>query len=931
MGMRPPTATYRLQFNASFRFVDAERLAAYLSKLGVSHVYASPVFKARRGSLHGYDVIDMNMLNPELGSRFEFDRMMEMFRRRGVGWVQDVVPNHMAYHIGNGMLRDVLELMDNSRFFGFFDINWSHHSKALRGKVLAPFLGEDYFECLNAGELKLVFTDEFRLKYFDIELPLRIESYTEILETAINQTQGDEQMSKHLRAAISEVKHLLQELVLPEKTWAVKDRVKKLHRDSNAVHNVLNEVIAKYNSDKTLLNELLSRQNFKLSHWRIAMKTINYRRFFNISDLICLRMDNEDVFEETQRLVLQFVGEDRYSGLRVDHVDGLPNPEWYLRMLRANAPDQYIIVEKILMTGEQLPSSWPVQGTTGYDLLSCVNNVFVDERNESEFSSIYTDFTGHSASYSDVLYLCKKQVIKTLFKGDVDNLAWLFKKMFVKRGYSEHFSLNRLRHALTELLAVFPVYRTYLSNSRCSEPDIQIIKSSLQHVQQDHPELAYELNCLNNLLEELSEGEEYADANGDVLRCFMRLQQFTGPITAKGLEDTSFYVFNRFISLNEVGGDPGVFGLSVECFHRFNKARRDEWPVSLNASSTHDTKRGEDARARLNVLSEIPSEWRLKLKRWSKMNLGKKRRIKKRLVPTLNEEYYLYQTLIGAFPFESDPGFSERVKTHMVKAMREAKVESSWLEPDIAHEQAVTGFVDKILDASEPNEFLDDFIRFQRKIAFYGVFNSLSQTLLKITVPGVPDIYQGSELWNLSMVDPDNRKPVDYQRRMLMLNELAEMRMKAKKNLRRTQGDLADLLRRFEDGRVKLYTMWCALDRRRMLRDLFEEGEYIPLDVAGERKEHVTAFCRRRGSDWVMVVVPRFLTGLIGGTRRRPYGVSVWGDTCLTVPGDAPTFWEDVFTGRRLSLSESGADRLLLLGDVFTSFPVSFLLGRSSI
>ena len=922
MGMRPPIATYRLQFNASFRFVDAERLAGYLAELGVSHVYASPVFKARRGSMHGYDVTDTNLLNPELGSGAEFDRMMEAFRRRGVGWMQDVVPNHMAYHVDNGMLRDVLELKENSRYFGFFDIDWHHHSRDLRGKVLAPFLGKEYVDCLEAGELKLVFFDgEFRLRYFDAELPIRIESYAEILETGLNRVQGDEQASKQLQAAISDVKRLLQELILHEKAQAVKDRVKRLQRGSGAVHNLLNEVMVQYNGDdRALLDGLLSQQNFKLSHWRAAMKKIDYRRFFNISDLICLRMDSEEIFQETHRLILQLTGEGRYSGLRADHVDGLHDPEWYLRTLRERAPTDYIIVEKILMANEQLPSSWPIQGTTGYDILDCVNRAFVDERSESKFNSIYKDFTGHKAPYSDVLYWCKKKVIKQLFKGDIDNLAWLFKKAIIKRGYCENFSFNRLKQALTELVAVFPVYRTYLSKSRCDERDIEVIRSSLRRVRQNSPELVYELDCLDKLLEELRGEEKESAADYDALRCFMRLQQFNGPITAKGLEDTSFYVFNRFISLNEVGSDPSVFGLSVASFHEFNKARYDEWPVSLNASSTHDTKRGEDARARLNVLSEIPAEWRSKITSWSLMNFGKKRRIREMLVPTLNEEYYLYQTLIGAFPFEPDERFAARVKAHMVKALREAKAESSWLEPNLEHERAVTEFVDRLLDISNPNKFLDDFLKFQREISFYGVFNSLSQTLLKISVPGVPDIYQGSELWNLSMVDPDNRQPVDYQRRIRMLSELTKMR-------RPDRDELDNLLKRFEDGLVKMYTVWKALGARKMRRELFEEGEYIPLAVDGEHKEHVIAFCRRRGFEWAVIAVPQFLTGLVemGG---RPYGESVWGDTVLTVPDDAPSSWEDIFTGRHLSLSRSGVGRSLRLGEVFDGFPVAFLVNR---
>ncbi|MCP8305609.1 MAG: malto-oligosyltrehalose synthase, partial [archaeon] len=520
---------------------------------------------------------------------------------------------------------------------------------------------------------------------------------------------------------------------------------------------------------------------------------------------------------------------------------------------------------------------------------------------------------GCTGAYDDILYQCKKLVILRHFTGDVDNLTWLFKRAINKRPYGRDCTFHRLRKAIVELLASSPVYRTYLSEKDWEERDVRYIKLALLDTKQRNLDVIYELEAIERLLEEGRFSE-------DALRCFIRLQQFTGSIMAKGLEDTTLYVFNRLISLNEVGSDPSIFALSIDDFHEFNKVRRNKWPFSINATSTHDTKRGEDVRARLNVLSEVPSEWGSKVKKWAELNFKKKERVGYRLVPDKNEEYYIYQTLIGAFPFDlcELPEFTERIKAHMVKVVREAKVNSSWLEPDIEYEQAITSFVSEVLDSSDRNDFLQDFLPFQEKIAYYGVFNSISQTLLKITCPGVPDFYQGGELWDLNLVDPDNRRPVDFRKRMELLAEVLEIEEKG-------QDRMGEFLRKFKDGRIKLYEVYKSLKARKRRKELFEEGDYIPLIVEGTYKEHVIAFCRRRDREWAMSIVPRFLTGLIevGG---RPLGSDVWKDTYIRLPENAPYSWEEVFTGRDLRSIRLGGNNALQMGEVLESFPVALLL-----
>ena len=617
-------------------------------------------------------------------------------------------------------------------------------------------------------------------------------------------------------------------------------------------------------------------------------------------DLIGVCVENPAVFEDTHGLIFDLVKSGRFSGLRIDHIDGLYNPGEYLGRVRENLSDTYLLVEKILTDNEQLPDSWPVEGTTGYDFLNRANEVFVREGSVAEIDAFYKQFSGKTQAFSELLHASKKQVIQNYFLGDVRNLARLVNGALRKTGFPKKLTQRRLIDAVVELLACFPVYRTYIDKQR---HDCDPFKLALSTAKQRNPQLTAELASIVYLLGE-------SEKSPDALHVIMRLQQFTGAITAKGLEDTAFYRYSRFISLNEVGSDPARFGCSVQEFHEFNCLRQQKWPLTLNASSTHDTKRGEDVRARLNVISEIPNEFENNVKKWSDLNVGKKRRVNRKFAPNRGEEYYLYQTMLGAFPWDAtaEGDFAERLKLHMVKALREAKNNSNWLSPNLQYEQTVTTFIDEILGNTN---FQESFLPMQRKIGFYGFFNSLSQTLLKITCPGIPDFYQGTELWNLNLVDPDNRRPVNFWERQKLLSEISKIE----------PSKAASLLDSYGDGKAKLYLIYRALEFRKKMKELFCKGAYIPLAVEGVHQENVIAFSRRKGNFSAVVVVPRFLTGLIKPQSSWRNDGFKWADTCIQLPPNAPSKWTDALTERTIHTQSN----YLPASDVSSVFPVALL------
>jgi (1->4)-alpha-D-glucan 1-alpha-D-glucosylmutase len=925
---RIPVSTYRLQFNREFGFERARELVPYLHALGITDIYASPLLAARRGSPHGYDVVDPTRINPELGGEEGMYSLATSLQEHGMGLLLDVVPNHMAASPENPWWFDLLRWGPDSPFAGYFDLEWQPARPSLAGKVLLPILGSPYSDAVENGELTLTLTEKgFGVSYYQWWLPLKPASHGQILEYV---------------GAAGELKRLAGIFARPpgreEFLMAVKE-LWRLYAQSPGARTFLDESLRVINGQKgkpqsfAFLDELLSRQHYRLAFWRLAKEEINYRRFFDVAELVSLRMEDEKVFEATHSLVLSLAHQGLITGFRIDHVDGLRDPQAYLERLQrrllplnsdgsgiANASPPaasifYVVVEKILTGDEELPPDWPVYGTTGYDFLNILNALFVNGEGLAVLDEIYRRASGKVPGFKAEVYACKKKVLRELFAGEVRALAYQLDPLAASDRHGKDLSLRELEAALVILSACLPVYRTYIREQVVSTRDRNLIVQAVEQARKLHPELERALDFLRRVL--LLEVQDRSAA----LSFAMRWQQFTGPAMAKGFEDTALYTYNRLISLNEVGGNPESSGISVEEFHRRNQERQERQPHTLNATSTHDTKRSEDVRARVNVLSEIPHLFAERLERWQKINQDKKPAVKGQPVPGGNMELLIYQTLLGAWPLEEGEvtTFKKRLRGYLIKAAREAKTRSSWLNPNPAYEEALLKFVETILEPKKENRFLQDFLEFQKIIAFYGALSSLAQVLLKITSPGVPDFYQGTELWNFNLVDPDNRRPVDFARRMRLLAELQEKE--------KQHGRLAlagELLSTWPDGRIKLYLTYKALHFRRAHRELFQAGEYIPLEATGPLCRHVCAFARRAGDAWVLVAVPRLMASL--DCRRAqlepPLGEKVWGETALVLPGQAPARWINVFTGERMRVPEEST---LPLAEVFGHFPVALL------
>jgi len=930
--MRIPIATYRVQFNPSFTFGNAQEIVPYLSELGISDIYASPVFRARKGSIHGYDVVDMNQLNPELGGMEGFEELNTLVRDHGMGWIQDIIPNHMAYTYENQMLMDVLENGESSPHFDFFDIQWDHSYEGIRGRLLAPFLGGFYGEALENGEIELQYDQNgMAVKYHTLRLPLKVESYVDVLTHQLDSLESSLGEDNPDFIKFLGILYVLRNLPSGRQMDARYDQIRfakrmlwELYTKNREIKRYIDGNIRAFCGEKgnpesfNLLDNLLSAQFFRLSFWKVATEEINYRRFFNINELISLRIEDGTVFNHTHCLIFKLIAEGKVTGLRIDHIDGLYDPTAYLEKVREKAGQLYIVVEKILHLKEELPSFWPVQGTTGYDFLDYANGVFCKGQHQGSFNRIYSQFTGHHTSYEDLVADKKRLIIGKHMAADVDNLALLMKRISGRYRHGGDITLYGLKRTLVEVMAQFPIYRTYVSHDIFREADRGYIKQAIRTAAQSNPGLLNELAFIEKFL--LLHFDDYLSdqEKKEWVNFVMRFQQFTGPLMAKGFEDTVLYVYNRLLSLNEVGGSPDDFGIPLERFHEFNKKRAALWPHTLNTTSTHDTKRGEDVRARINVLSEIPRQWNQALKRWSALNKGKRKKVNNVTVPDRNDEYFLYQTLIGALPFEEReyPAFIVRVKEYIIKAVREAKVHTAWLRPDADYEDAYMTFVEEILTPSEHNQFLREFLPFQKKVAFYGIFNSLSQTLIKITSPGVADFYQGTELWDFNLVDPDNRRPVDFETRRLFLRDIKA----------RSQRDISklidELLSNKEDGRIKLFVIYRALQGRRQNRPVFQDGRYIPLKASGRLKAHIIAFARNHEEYWAITIAPRFFSSLIG-EGEAPLGQDIWGDTHVVLPEGTPALWGDA-----MSLLVIEGEKTLPVGEVLKYFPVALLMSK---
>jgi (1->4)-alpha-D-glucan 1-alpha-D-glucosylmutase len=866
--VRVPVATYRIQFNPEFGFDDARKIVDYLRELGISDLYASPVLRARKGSTHGYDVVDTSTFNPELGSADAFEQLHGALDRNEMGLLLDIVPNHMAASAENAWWMSVLENGAQSRYLHFFDIDWRNE------KVLLPILGKPYGEALESGEIQLSFdADGFFFKYFDKRLPIAPQSYPLILRECLSALPAE--------GLALEVHDLVQNDI--SNSRFAKDTLWRVHEQMPEFCQALDDVIGRFNGDFDLLDRLVEAQWYRLAYWRIASETINYRRFFDVTDLVGVRVENPEVFETHHRFVAELVAEGKVTGLRIDHIDGLFDPMNYLTRLQLRQ-SLYVVVEKILEEGEALPPSMRCEGTSGYDFLDTANAVFVDPGGLERLTAAYQEYTGLGASYEDVVYERKKQVIDQLFYGEMRALGSHLGGLAVADRNARDFAPTEIANALVEVTACMPVYRTYVRDTVSEEDRARIHQAVGEARRRAHAVDKRLFDFVEHVL--LLDPPAYIRGEREKwLQFVMRWQQFTGRVMAKGVEDTSFYNYNRLLSLNEVGCEPGRHGEfdAVAELHERNTRIARDWPHTMNATSTHDTKRSEDVRARIHVLSEIAEEWRREVQSWTRVNAS----LKRNGVPHANEEWMLYQTLVGMWPLEESEvaGVPDRLRAYLEKAAREAKTRSSWLEPNADYEKAAQDFAVAIL---ERDAFLQPFLAFQRRVAFHGFLNSLAQVVIKTTSAGVPDFYQGTELWDFSLVDPDNRRPVDYAKRAALLRDLPPP---------------AQLLESWSDGRVKLFTTARTLAARARNIDAFR-GDYRPVET-GTR--NAVAFLR---GETVLVVTPRLTTRLVSAPDL-PLG-EVWGERALTISGAwRNAFTDEVIEGERLHLKE-----------VFATFPV---------
>jgi (1->4)-alpha-D-glucan 1-alpha-D-glucosylmutase len=949
-----PRATYRLQLNHKFTFAQAKAIVPYLSALGISHCYISPCLKARPGSTHGYDIVDHNSLNPEIGSPKDFDSFVSALHEHEMGLILDIVPNHMGVMgSDNAWWLDVLENGEASTYAGFFDIDWHPLKDELQSKVLVPVLHDHYGAVLESGELKLVFhpeRGEFEISYRTHRFPVNPRVYPRILQQAagaLTAKLGEQNLDLlEFQSLITAFGHL------PARQEVSKDRMVERNRDKEInkrrlaevcarapeIGIALKEVVDSINGTPAdpasfdELHELIKVQAFRLANWRVAADDINYRRFFDTNDLAALRMENETVFEATHRLILKFVADGKVDGLRIDHPDGLYDPAEYFERLRhsiagaVNNPEnrsRYVVIEKILTGAERLPAQWPVCGTTGYDFAKLVNDLFVDPATETRFERIYRNFTGDKVNFDDLAYRSRKLITRVALASELNVLADHLARIALSKRHTCDFTLNSLREALAEVVANFPVYRTYVSPKGVSETDARYVRIAIDSAKWRSP--AADTSVFDFirevLLTRIAEGHDAAYQNA-VTAFAMKFQQFTSPVMAKGLEDTAFYRYHRLVSLNDVGGDPRRFGVMTAEFHLANQERLRDWPHTMLNTSSHDSKRSEDVRARINVLSEMPGPWRLRVRDWKRFNRSHRSLVDGKPAPSPNEEYLLYQTLVGAWPSEPFSGsndqkaFSERIENYMLKAIRESKQHTSWINQNTAYENAVLSFVKALLNPTARNRFVSDFVPFQRLVARVGLWNSLSQTLLKLTSPGVPDIYQGNDLWDFSLVDPDNRRPVDYSHRQQLFESIRKWSGAADPT------SVIRLLETPEDGRLKMYLIWKTLCLRKQWPDVFRHGEYLPLMVQGAKAGHIVAFVRKDDRASVLVVVPRLVANLLAGSNLPPIGSQTWGDTHILVPSIG-TFkkYQNAFTGEVMDLPK--AEAKIAVSELLAHFPVA--------
>lgn len=963
-----PRATYRLQFNAKFTFQDARSLVPYLDALGISDIYASPLFKPRSESTHGYDTVDYGEFNPKLGTGEDFDALASALAERDMGILLDVVPNHMGVSTENDWWTDVLKQGPSSQYSRYFDIDWRPQNRALDDKVLLPILGDHYGQVLEAGELKVVYWHgDFYLHYYEHQFPMTPETYRRILEQVLELlpetvAEADEWVPLELASVIHSLDYIPPYTAVDADEIAARRREEMIIRwrllglfDKSEIFRATMQVaLDNINGDPDepssfdMLDVLISQQPYRLAYWRVATDEINYRRFFDINDLAAIRIEDPQVFNDVHQLAFRLLAEGKVSGLRIDHPDGLWDPEGYfwqlqtgyleaaLRHRLGNGSDYsglvharmevlrnpqghrsewplFVLVEKILSESEPLPDSWAVSGTTGYDFMYAVNNLFVNPANEEVFNNLYETFIGHEIVPRELADYTKQLVMTQSLTSELQARSAELARIVERNRRFRGFTQNSLAFGLSEFVKALDIYRTYVSGpGAVSERDQVYVGEAIEQAKRRNPLVPSGLfDFLHDILL-MQNFNEFAEEQRGALREFvMKFQQITGPVMAKSMEDTAFYIYNRLVSLNEVGGHLSRFGSTVEEFHKHNTEKM--YPHTMLSSSTHDTKRSDDVRARINVLSEIPDKWHTMITQWAAINTDAKTDIAGEAAPSQNDEYLIYQTLLGVYQhnIDEDETIKHRVIQYMHKAINEAKTHSNWINPNEAYGQAVADFITQVWDNTAFRESFDPFVQ---QIAHFGRLNSLAQTLLKLTCPGVPDIYQGTELWDYSLVDPDNRRPVDFEHRRNLVESL-----QAEEQTDRTKL-VHELLSDAETGTIKLYLTYRILTYRRQHELLFRDGEYIPVNVEGTYADHVCAYLRTDGERFVLVVAPRFVFTLLNGEIELPIGY-VWKDTRLILPDSMSiNRVENILTGEKIEMRE-----VIDLSQILVTSPVALL------
>jgi (1->4)-alpha-D-glucan 1-alpha-D-glucosylmutase len=868
-----PVATYRLQLTADFNFDAAAAVVPYLKQLGISHVYASPFMKARKGSTHGYDIVDHTRFNPELGGDAGFDRFSAALKQHDLGLILDFVPNHVGVHFDdNPWWLDVLEWGPASPHAASFDIDWDQLPYRARGGVLLPIIGSSYGEALEKGEIELRYDPgegSFSAWYFEHRLPIAPDRYREILRAIVKQAGAEDNAAgKALLALASRYRGLRH----PNRSEApaFKAELKATPGSGELIARGLEAYRAGPGraAQITALHHLLERQHYKLGHWRLASSDINYRRFFDVNTLAGLRVEDAGTFEAMHRLVRRLIAEDRLQGLRLDHIDGLRDPAQYFQRLRrlireaqGKTPKPfYLVIEKILGEGEELHAFSGVHGTTGYEWLNLITQVLVDGDGLGPLDEIWRQISNTSPKLAPVLKQAKRRVLETLLTSEFTVLTRLLARIAGGHYSTRDYSADSLRQALELYVLHFPVYRTYLTSTGATAHDRALVSETIEKARADWfaaDEGIFDF-LRDTLTMDLIGPGRVPHSAARVRRFALKVQQFTGPLMAKALEDTSFYRYHRLLALNEVGGDPAAGACSVEAFHQAMRRRAKEWPHGMTATATHDTKRGEDARARLMALTEIPGEWSSAVARWKILNAPHLVIENEMRAPSATFEYMLYQALLGAWPLgQRDETFLERMQAYALKAAREGKQETSWLNPHQAYEAGLRTFIARILDSSISSEFLSSLETLAQRVALLGALNSLSQITLKTMMPGVPDFYQGTEFWDLSLVDPDNRRPVDFSERATVLARVENP-------------DWPGLVQNWPDGHLKMAWSRHLLKLRTELADVFAHGDYQPLEVSGPHRDHFIGFARRHGHDAAISVVARSLAPLSQGGRSWP-------------------------------------------------------------